>query len=39
MVKIILECEEKKQISRKILENLKEWFEDDVARECYINSK
>ncbi len=37
MTKEIIDDEQKKKISRSILESLKEWFEVDSSREAYIN--
>ena len=36
MIRFIEEPNEKKKISREILESLKEWFEVDESREQYI---
>lgn len=36
MTKEIFDDEQKKKISRAILESLKEWFEVDSSREAYI---
>lgn len=36
MIKEIIDDEQKKKISRAILESLKEWFEVDSSREAYI---